>query len=101
MHEEVVDKLNPLREGLISDNQKGLMGLTVEQKKAIETYGYVSVKNLYMPHISITHLAEPDEYVLVKQKLPNEVNSISADTIAISYFAEYGTFPKPLKVYKI
>lgn len=101
LHETMVDRLNPLREGLISDNQKQLTGLSLDQKKAIQEYGYVSVKKLYMPHISITSLGNPSKGDLVKEILLGEVNSFSVKTLAISRFANYGTFPPPLKTYFI
>jgi 2'-5' RNA ligase len=101
LHEKIVDELNPLREGLISDNQKQLVGLSSEQKNAIKKYGYVSVKNLYMPHISLTHLKDSTDQNAAKNILPKEINFFSVDTIVIAPFAKFGTLPKPLKIFSI
>ena len=99
LHETIVDTLNPLREGLISDAQKQLYGLSPMQKEAIENYGYVSVKELYMPHVSITHTGDVAQENLVKSIFPNERNSFLIKAIAISLAAEYGTFPTPIKTF--
>ena len=49
-HEAIVDALNLLREGQVRDNQRQQTGLTVEQQRAIEKYGYMSVKDhTYLP----------------------------------------------------
>jgi len=101
LHEKIVDDLNPLREGLISDNQRQLTGLSANQKDAIEEYGYVSVKNLYMPHISLTHLKNLTDGEKAREILPQEINYFFTNTLVIAPFAEFGTLPKPLKTFSI
>lgn len=99
LHETVVDNLNPLREGFISDNQKQLTGLSQDQRNAIKEYGYVSVKKLYTPHISITHLTKQENSQTIEKTLPEEVNIFSVKILALSRFADYGTFPRPSRTY--
>lgn len=94
LHENIVDSLNPLRNGHITDNQKTLTGLTDMQKTAIETYGYVSVKERYMPYISLTSLVNLNESKDVISLLPKETMSFTVTELAVSPFAEYGTCPK-------
>lgn len=101
LHERIVDTLNSLREGLISDNQRQLKGLSHDHERAIQEYGYLSVKKLYMPHISLTHLVYPLKFDQAKGILPKEINLFTTDTIAISHFAEYGTFPRPIVKYNV
>lgn len=102
LHEMVVDKLNLLREGLISDNQKQQYGLSPEQQQAIKDYGYVSVKKLYMPHISLTHLQNPpQENTLVFNSLPQEQNTFFVRKLVIAPYGDFGTLSRPLKTYLI
>lgn len=96
LHECIVEKLNPLREGLISDTTRALTGLSPEQKEMILAYGYVSVKKLYMPHISITRFKEQVTLETMKMLLPDEKTVFRAEKLAISLFAVHGTCPQPL-----
>jgi len=101
LHESIVDELNPLREGLISDNQKTLTGLTEAQQLAIKKYGYVSAKETYMPHISLTALVNPTEFPVIRTHLPNKEFHFTLQTIAITPFAQYGTCPELIKEFHV
>lgn len=101
LHEAIVDALNPLREGQVSDNQRQQTGLTVEQQRAIEKYGYVSVKNLYMPHISITRMVHEKDANVAISLLPTEQMVFKVQTIAIASYAAYGTCPQPLRTFSL
>ena len=96
LHEQLVSALNPLREGLISDTQRQLTNLTDEQQKAIEIYGYVSVGRLYMPHVTVTKMVNPQVAKQAIALLPKETHIFQAKEIAIAPFASHGTCPKPL-----
>lgn len=93
LHERVVDSLNPLREGQISDVQRSLTGLTAAQQQAIDEYGYVSVKDLYMPHISITKLPNDELAREAIAVLPHEKLSFRVGSIALAPFAPLGLCP--------
>lgn len=101
LHNQIVDALNPLREGLITDNQRQLTGLSTEQQRAIEKFGYVSVGKLYMPHISITKMIDSHEARQALALLPNMELTFKATKVAIAFVGAYGTCPQPLKVIEL
>jgi 2'-5' RNA ligase len=104
LHNAVVDTLNPFREGLVSDVMKGLTGLSQKQRQAIEEYGYVSVKDSYMPHISLTKLSRPrQDSAAVLKYLRSNVEPMFFDVTSISTgpFGPMGTLPKTDKSFSL
>jgi hypothetical protein len=101
LHGAVVDVLNPLREGLITEDQLKLKGLSKAQEQSIQTYGYLSVKDTYIPHISLTALKDPGDAKVILEHLPTEDMRFNLERIAITPFAQYGTCTEVLKEFSI
>ncbi len=95
IHESLVEGLNPLREGHISKTQRQLTNLSEAQKEAIEDYGYVGVKELYKPHISVTKMLDPQQTDEAIALLPRQDLIFSVRQIAIAPVADYGTCLEP------
>lgn len=96
LHDRVVDMLNPLREGLISEDQKGLVGLTQEQEKAIEEFGYVSVGANFMPHITLAHITDTQNAQSALEILPKGKIIFTPVQLALVSFDLNQKLEKPL-----
>lgn len=101
LHEAVVDTLNPLREGLISEGQKRLTGLTPKQEDAIKQYGYVSVKHLFMPHITLAHINGIDQASAAIQSLPNRTITFNPRSLSLVPFDLSDRLGSPVVTYSI
>ncbi len=97
LHENVVDSLNALREGQITDIQSRLTGLSPEQERARAEYGYISAKKLYAPHFTVTHFPNPEHAVQAKAMLPDRSLSMRVRQLGVAPFGDYGTCPQPLR----
>lgn len=53
LHEEVVRKLNGLREGRIIEEELAIPSITDAQKRMVYTYGHSVVMDTFTPHISL------------------------------------------------
>ncbi len=99
LHSQVVDELNPLREGRVSDNVRELQGLTAEQQKAVDQYGYLFVKDTYtIPHITIARLRDETKVQEAIKSVKIEPLSFVTQEVA---FAAHGTCPQPIKTFQI
>lgn len=78
-----------------------LKTLTKKQSRSIEEYGYVSAKDQYMPHISITGMNDMDKAKTVVAKLPTISTQFEVNFIAVAPFAQYGTCPQPITEYRL
>lgn len=101
LHESVVDALNPLREGLISDDQKGLFGLTKQQKAAISEYGYVSVKDTFMPHVTLARLSDPNQAEQAINVLPGGGLTFTPKSLSLVPFDLEDRLKKPVATYRL
>lgn len=54
LHNQVVDQLNPLRNGLQFEEELSLPGITPLQVEMVQTYGHSVVKKTYQPHITLS-----------------------------------------------
>lgn len=59
LHEKLVDRLNPLREGLFNEEELTVQGMTEKNKKMLIEYSMWAVKNDYLPHISVARVYNP------------------------------------------
>ncbi len=90
VHLEIIDRANPLREGLVPDNLKNYSGPEIG-KKEIEGYGSLLVKERYSPHITITRIKNPDDSDKVMNILGEEKSEFKADKIVLGYLGDHGT----------
>ncbi len=94
IHEEVVLKLNSLREGHIrekytADDYK--MRFTPEQQESIKKYGYPDSMSLYFPHLTIIRLKDELLAKTISEEIRWDIPEFTADKIAIYKMGEHGT----------
>lgn len=100
LHESVVDALNPLREGLISEDQKRLLGLTKKQEDAILKYGYVSVKDTFIPHVTLARLSDPNQAEQATNFLPGGL-TFTPKSLSLVPFDLEDRLKKPVATYNL
>jgi len=99
-HKQIVDKLNPLREGLMFTEHLSLPGITPTQRDSVYKYGHLLVMNEFWPHVTLSkpkHLADIDK---VKQVLPSKVSyTFEVDALHLAAFGPFGTCPEILETF--
>lgn len=61
---KVLERLNPLRDGMRDKDRARLEEATGETKKNLLNFGYRSVGNLFLPHVTFTRFTEDTEHVV-------------------------------------
>lgn len=96
----VIDKINPLREGLIREKDtKRLKSLNKQQRKAVKKYGYRSIGRNFRPHLTLTKLEIANPKIL--KKLPTNPQSFTSSELAIFYLGEYGSCKRLVARFKL
>ncbi len=91
LHEGVVHKLNPLREGILTEECREFLSnniLDAREYKNMLAYGNPLVLDLYRPHITLTKLARSEDEHIAIDYLKNEIG-------ACSFIAESMVLTKP------
>ena len=89
LHYDVVDLLNPFRDGIYDPMELKLPGLTKEMKKSLIELGMWAAKDLYIPHVSIARPIKELSGEKCLSLLPNEINYFSH--ISAIHYVETGT----------
>lgn len=104
-HEEIVTKLNPLREGRIKGRRKEgsdyQMNFNPEQKENIKKYGYPDAMNLYSPHLTITRLKEESSVEQISKNLNWDISQFTVDEIGVYKMGEHGTCQELVKEFNL
>jgi len=97
----VIEKCNPLREGLILPLYKTYKHIDSDQRKEIENYGSLWVVERYHPHISISKIG--NEYLSQTLELMGKAESASftASKIIIGKLGDYGTVTEIIKTFNL
>lgn len=91
LHNLVVNKLNPLREGnLMESDRKDSSSYLAEEQEMLRLYGYRHAMDLFRPHLTITRLKTGD-VAKVAGKLEGNDLSFEADIVALCQLGDYGT----------
>lgn len=103
LHFTVVDKLNPLREGLgVSTVKKEWKKLPAGFETDFKTYGSLGVLKTFRPHITITRLKKINEVNLAMEKLPLLPNKeIIFRRAALGKLSVHGTVVEIIKHYNL
>jgi hypothetical protein len=59
LQEQIISGVNPLRDGLTPEEETLLKTATGQKKENIEEYGYKSVGELFVPHLTLTRFIDP------------------------------------------
>ncbi|UCD04485.1 MAG: 2'-5' RNA ligase family protein [Candidatus Woesearchaeota archaeon] len=103
IHEEIVEKLNPLREGRIREKYGAdyHMNFNEEQIENIKKYGYPDAMNRYSPHLSIIRLEDGSLVEEVSKKINWSIAQFTVDKIAVYEMGEHGTCIKLIKEFEL
>jgi 2'-5' RNA ligase len=99
LHEEIVAKFNPLREGHYKkkyDAPDYRMELSPEKIANIAKYGYPAAMDLYYPHLTIIRLEDEKEAEAVTRNLAWDIHQFTAATISVYKMGEHGTCVEPI-----
>jgi 2'-5' RNA ligase len=94
LHELVVQKLDPLREGHIRNKYKRkeeLRKFSKEQRKNIRIYGYPDAMGLFRPHFTITRLTDEDKAKELARRLSWPIKKTVIDKVLAFRMGQHGT----------
>lgn len=86
-----IEKINPLREGLVPSVLETLLDIPEEEKRNIKLYGYPAVGERFRPHVTITRAKNPDDARKMLNFLGELKYSFEAKSIILGYSGEHGT----------
>ena len=102
VHEEIVQALNPLREGRIRDKYVEYhMEFNSRQLQNIEKYGYPGAMDLYNPHLTITRLKDEDRFKEILSTVKWDISEFTVDKIGVYKMGEHGTCRELIKGFNL
>ena len=96
----VIEIVNPLREGVIRARDKEKFNqYTKEEQKNLDRYGFISVGDLYIPHITFTKMPklEPDIF----SDIATDDYSFTAERIGLFELGEHGTCRRLIREFEL
>lgn len=106
LHEQLVEKLNPLRGGRLRDKYREdasdyHVRFSAKQKENIKNYGYPGAMALYRPHMTVIRLKNEQEAQKVAEKLSWVIGEMTFVQIGVYAMGEHGTCTKELAVFDL
>lgn len=105
LHQEIVGRLNPLREGALRDKYKNgsdyMMNFSNEQVRNIQSYGYPDAMTLYKPHLTITRFKNESIAEQVADKIKWDISDFIVERIGVHLTGEHGTCTKRIAEFKL
>lgn len=105
LHEKLVKKLNPLREGHLREKyQVGSVyrkTLSSEELANIDQYGYHGVMHLYNPHLTVIRLEDESFAETISNYLRWNITEFIVDKLAIYTSGVSGTVKKFIKEFNL
>ncbi len=100
LQENIIQVLNPVRDGLRENDKIRLVHTIGEERENILTYGYRSVGNLFAPHLTFTRFKENQEQVI--STLPSK-ELFDGEFVSLGIFemGDNGTCSKELKTWNL
>lgn len=100
LQRKIIELINPLRQGLIRPKDMERMGsLSDLEQNNLKQYGFRSVGEGYVPHLTFSKLEKSDVSVL--GSLSKFDFSFSVEKIAIYYLGEFGTCNKLIEIFDL
>lgn len=100
-HDQVVRKLNPLREGLILPHLATVTGMTEEDKQDMQEFGALKIGPRFSPHITITRLSNSqDSANAVKSLDLYHRATLEAEELVLGYLGPNGTVNGIIETFK-
>lgn len=91
LHEEILFKLNPLRENEKIDESDYHAFFGAEQQKSVEKYGYPHALDIYSPHMTIIRLEDASLAENLSKSIKWDIPGFIVDKLAIYKMGEHGT----------
>lgn len=103
IHESIVEKLNPLREGHIREKYSASyqMEFSEEKKNNIQKYGYPNSMSLYHPHMSISRLKNAKVAEKIAREIAWSIKEFTVDKIGAYKMGNHGTCVELIKEFKL
>ncbi|HEV2339743.1 MAG TPA: 2'-5' RNA ligase family protein [Patescibacteria group bacterium] len=91
-HQQIVQKTNSLREGLVIEHVAVMQNLSPEDRKEREQYGALLIGSRYTPHITVTRLKQPTAIADIRKVLgENTQAEFAVSKIIVGYLGNHGT----------
>ncbi len=103
IHEKIVEKLNPLREGHLRAKYANAYNMQFSEEKLqnIQKYGYPDSMNFYHPHMTITRLKDEKLAERVAKEIQISFKEFTIDKIGAFKMGENGTCVELIKEFKL
>jgi 2'-5' RNA ligase len=103
IHEAIVEKLNPLREGHLREKYLNAYNMKFSEEKMqnIQKYGYADSMSLYNPHITITRLKDDGVAEKVAKEIAVPFGEFAIDKIGVFRMGENGTCIELIKEFNL
>lgn len=100
---KIVKNLNFLREGVIIEDFKGMLedkNLSVDIRQNIKAFGSPLIGKSFIPHITLTKIANPQDAKSLPSLFKTEKKSFKAKSIALTNVSAYGTVSEIYKEFE-
>ncbi len=102
IHQQIVEALNPLREGHIREKYSEYqMHFTDVQLENIEEYGYPDAMSLYDPHLTITRLKDESRTEEIISTINWNISEFTINKIGVYKSGEHGTCKELIKEFNL
>jgi 2'-5' RNA ligase len=104
LHNALIEKLNPLREGRLRSKYKteeSLSGLSKEARRNILDYGYPDLKGLYRPHLTLVRLEDKNAAEKLASEINWDIEELRVDTVAAFITSTHGTCTEVIEEFKL
>ena len=103
LHEELVTKLNPLREGHVREKYLAdyQMNFSEEKKENIKKYGYPNSMSLYHPHLTVVCLQDEEKAAEIQKKLKPPVGDFIVSKLGVYKMGSHGTCKKLIMAFDL
>ncbi len=94
LHLTLLDTLNPLREGILTDADKQILTdprVPEQIKRNIQQYAYAFAKESYIPHMSVARLVDYQEADEAKKLLHTKAMKFTAHELLLTNVGDDGT----------
>ena len=97
---KIIEKLNPIRDGLREKDKERLASAVGETKFNLENYGYRSIGGIFYPHLTFARFTSSQEDVLRSLPLKDRFSGIF-DKLGVYEMGDNGTCVREVKTWNL
>lgn len=104
LHNIIVEKLNPLREGHLREKytvEENLIDLSESQRQNINEYGYPDVMESFRPHLTLIRFEDPGEALSLVKNIKWNTEKLTVGNIATFTMSSHGTCSGLIKEFSL